>query len=253
MGQRLGHLDADPGRLAVVEPSRRMPGPVRGARAGALPQHGVEATPGDVLHDVEVSPPGFAHAEDGDDVGVVQPAGGPGLASKPGEVPVLRQDLQRHVPVERALRCLPNDPHAATAQLADNPELTPGLDRRWSGGQVTRTGRLGIRLRLRLRTLIGVQTRIGEPSQLGHDRVGLRIEPAGLLLARRAGVEMLGHRAELGLREFPQRKGGQGLETRAGGPAHRTGPSSCRSPPALRSPRDGCKSDSVATIVNVVA
>ena len=51
VGQRLGDLDADPGRLAVVEPGRRATG------CGVLLQHDVEPAPGDVLHDVVSAAP----------------------------------------------------------------------------------------------------------------------------------------------------------------------------------------------------
>ena len=140
VGQRLGDLDADPRRLAVVEPGRR-------ARRlpAALLQHGVEPAAGDVLHDVEMPPLLLADAEDRHDVGVVQPSGGPGLAAEPGQVAVLGQELQRHVAVERALVRLADDPHAAPADLADDPELAPGLVRRGMCGSLTRTGDLGIR------------------------------------------------------------------------------------------------------------
>ena len=92
VGQRLGHLHADPRRLAGIGTSRGPSGSARGR--GSLLEHGVEPAAGDVLHDVEMPPLVLADAEDRHDVGVVQPAGGLGLAAEPGEVAVLGQELR---------------------------------------------------------------------------------------------------------------------------------------------------------------
>ena len=49
-------------------------------------EHGVQALALDVLHGVVVHPLVLAHAEDRDDVGVVQQGGGPGLALEPDQL-----------------------------------------------------------------------------------------------------------------------------------------------------------------------
>jgi hypothetical protein len=190
--QRLGHLEADPGRLAVVEPP---PGdPVRIRRGGAFLEHDVEPAAGDELHGVEVSPVVLADAEDRHDVRVMEPAGGPGLAAEPGQVAVLRQELQRHVPAERALVCLADDSHAAAPDLADDPELPPGLERARLVATLAQAGSLGPRARLPFRfpIILAVQVGLADPTQIGHDLVRHPIEPADLSLAFRANVEMFG-------------------------------------------------------------
>ena len=133
VGEGLSGLEADPRHLAEVD---------RGACAGlvrrpAVPQRLVEPAPADVLHDVEVPPVVLAHPVDRDDIGVVQPAGGLGLAAEPRQVGRLAEQLQGHVPVERPLVRLVDDPHPAATDLADDAEvpnvlLRPG-DRRGEG------------------------------------------------------------------------------------------------------------------------
>lgn len=76
----------------------------------------------------------LADAEDGDDVGVAQPSGGPRLAAKPqhflfGEQRVPGKHLDRHVPIERLLVRLVDDAHPAAANLADDLEVAQV--RRW--------------------------------------------------------------------------------------------------------------------------
>ena len=179
---------------------------------GSLLEHGVEPAAGDVLHDVEMPPLVLAHAEDRDDVGVVQPPGGLGLAAEPGEVAVLRQELQRHVAVERALIRLADDPHAAPADLADDPELAPGLGR---PGHLARARRPGGHGRV---AGVGPSR---DPPQLRDDRIGHPVELTGLLLAFGADVEMLGHGPRLGDGKFPQHEIGERVLARTVGAAHR--------------------------------
>ena len=87
----------------------------------------------DELHDVVVPPAVLADAEDRHDVRVVQPRRRPGLALEPldhGAGSVSRrvgQDLQRHAAAERFLLGLVDDPHAAPADLAHDPEVAQTL------------------------------------------------------------------------------------------------------------------------------
>ena len=77
----------------------------------------------------------LADAEDGHDVGVMQPRRGLGLALEPldhlavGARPG-REDLQGHVAAQRLLDRLVNDPHPAPADLADDPIIAERLERR---------------------------------------------------------------------------------------------------------------------------
>ena len=156
----------------------------------------------------------LAHAEDRHDVGVVQPPGGLGLAAEPGEVAVLGQELQRHVAVERALVRLADHPHAAPADLADDPELAPGLRRPWHRAHVRRSGGLG-RVARRFRV------RPGDPPQLRDDPIGHPVELCCLLLAFGADVEVLGDGPQLGDGELPQHEIGERVLARTVGAAHR--------------------------------
>ena len=100
------------GRLAAAEPAE-------------FGDDLVEPLAADELHGVEVRAVVLADAEDRDDVGVVQPGGGPRLH---GETLQLRrashllpgQDLQGDVPAERLLDRLVDDAHAAPADLAED-------------------------------------------------------------------------------------------------------------------------------------
>ena len=90
---------------------------------------------GDELHHVVMDAVLLADAEDGHDVGVVQPGGRLRLAKKPLQArgrghPGRRQDLQRHVPAERLLLRLVDDAHAAAADLPQDAEIAQPLQRR---------------------------------------------------------------------------------------------------------------------------
>ena len=70
----------------------------------------------------------LARGVDGDDVGVVQPGRRLRLAAEAlhrlaGQPQPARQDLQRHLAVERYLTRRVDHPHAAAAQLADDLEV----------------------------------------------------------------------------------------------------------------------------------
>ncbi len=92
-----------------------------------------EAFPVDVLHDDEVDAAGGGDVVDGDDVRVGERRRGPGLAEKtppPDGVLglLLRQELQRHEPVQEDVPRLVDDAHAPRAQLLDDlvvGECTP--------------------------------------------------------------------------------------------------------------------------------
>ena|SRR5579883_2243888 len=62
-------------------------------RAGGAPAAPRRAAAGEVLHDVEVPTGVLADAVDRDEVGVVQPAGGPGLAAASRQVGRLAEQL----------------------------------------------------------------------------------------------------------------------------------------------------------------
>jgi hypothetical protein len=91
----------------------------------------------------------LAHAEDGDDVGVVQPGRRPRLALEAMHLPVAcqrprRQDLERHAPAERLLLGLVDDAHAAPPDLAHDAVLAQALRRPHAEGRLGRTGRAGV-------------------------------------------------------------------------------------------------------------
>jgi hypothetical protein len=115
--QRREHLKADPRHLP------RRQGPV-------FPDHLAQGPRLDQLH----HDPGPAlllhHVVHGDDVGVAEPGGRPGLAQGPLPQDITlvvrqlgRQEhlLDRHVAAEEFVAGLPDDPHAATAELVLQP------------------------------------------------------------------------------------------------------------------------------------
>ena len=110
-------------------------------QAVELPQlgdHLGQGSPVDELHGVVVHAPLAADGVDRHDVRVVQAGGGLGLDLEPLQLPRVhrrgeRQDLQRHAAAERELLGLVDDPHAAPADLAEDPEVA----------QDPRQGRLG--------------------------------------------------------------------------------------------------------------
>ncbi len=137
---------ADPGGRVVRGARGRRVGPLRrrrrrlAARRGAavgrpgggrpvaaeVAEHAVEPAPLDPLHRVVAQAADLADVEDRHDVRVVQPGGGPRLVEEPPPARrvgrgVAAQHLQRHRPVEPDVDRLVDDPHAAAAQLADDP------------------------------------------------------------------------------------------------------------------------------------
>ena len=87
IGERLGNLHADPGRLAVVKTGQAA------SAGGERPSAPDRARAGDVLHDVECAPLVLADPEDRHDVGVMQPAGGFRLAAEAGQVSLRGRNL----------------------------------------------------------------------------------------------------------------------------------------------------------------
>src|SRR5262245_53531455 len=63
---------------------------------------------------------GSAGVMGGDDIRVVEPAGGPGLVPKTGDLDFIRrggrQHLQRHDLIELSVQCLVNDAHVSLAE-----------------------------------------------------------------------------------------------------------------------------------------
>ena len=97
-----------------------------------LDQDGVQPLSLDVLHHVVMQPAFLADAEDRHDVGVVQACRRARLPLEP--LPLLPvgehlsgQDLQRHVPAQRDLFGLVDDPHAAAADLAQDAVIAQAL------------------------------------------------------------------------------------------------------------------------------
>jgi hypothetical protein len=85
----------------------------------------------------------LAHAEDRDDVGVMQPGRGAGFPLEPAHLGRVRQgvggqDLQRDAAAEALLLRLVDDAHAAAAHLAEDAEVAqplqpdPADDHRWA-------------------------------------------------------------------------------------------------------------------------
>ena len=188
----------------------------------------------DVLHRVVAHPALAAHRVHRHDVGVVQARRRLRLDLEPLQLPGVqrrgeRQDLQRHPPAQRDLPRLVDDPHAAPADLADDPVVAQHAH---PGDGVGARGRGGGRAR-------------GEgPAQVGHHGDG-RQQPAQLLgpLGVLPGVRLDVHRLaglELAVQLLDplgqDRVAGVGLGTagRTLGIVHR-GCSSCSSPRTPRS------------------
>ncbi len=111
---------------------RRLTGSPRPAEAADVGQHLVEPLALDELHGVVVDAAALADAEDGHDVGVVQPPGRLGLAAEAGQVRRVqerrgRQHLESNVPAERFLLRLVNDAHAAPAHLTQDAVVAEAL------------------------------------------------------------------------------------------------------------------------------
>ena len=102
-----------------------MPWPRDPAEPPQLGQHLAQRLALDVLHHIVASPALAAHAEDGHDVGVVQPARGARLALEPPDLHQISQGMRReqlegHAAAERALLGLVDDAHGATTDLAED-------------------------------------------------------------------------------------------------------------------------------------
>jgi hypothetical protein len=84
-----------------------------------------------------VVPGVLADAEDRHDVGVVQPAGGLGLAAEAVQPRLRRpqQHLQGDAPAERQLLGLVDDAHAAAADLAHQPVVAEHRRDSWLAGR----------------------------------------------------------------------------------------------------------------------
>ena len=191
--RRRSGLDADRGR----SPARSEPGRGR-ARSGLPigpvaepPQLGddlVEPLALDELHGVEADVAVLADLEDRHDVGVVQPRRGLRLAAEPLQghrgrpTTWPRQDLQRHAAAQRDLLGLVDDPHAAPADLAEDP-VVADLPEARDGGR-RRPDRLVAGVALGLLDLDQGREQLAD--LVGQLRVGGRRTPASSA-ARRGG------------------------------------------------------------------
>ena len=125
--------------MALRRPAAGVPVGLRiaGTKPPELIDDLVEPLALDQLHGVEGKVALPPHLEHRDDIGVVQPCRGAGLAAESlADCPVaehlLPQDLQRHVPAQQHLLGLVHDAHAAAADLAEDPvvaDLLGLLDR----------------------------------------------------------------------------------------------------------------------------
>jgi len=120
------------------------------AAVAAVAEHGVEAAPLDELHGVEGHAVVGADAEDGHDVGVVQPRRRLRLALEALQQVrprrrLGRQHLEGDVAAERFLHRLVDDAHAAAADLAQQQVLAepPGVGRPGGGRQGRETAARG--------------------------------------------------------------------------------------------------------------
>jgi hypothetical protein len=148
------------------------------------------------LHGVVVHAALAADAVHRDDVWVVQAGGGLGLDAEPLDLPGVhrgghRQELQRHAAAQRDLLGLVDDPHAAAADLADQPEVAQLAE---PGRRVGRRGPDPVRSSNRplAQVVHQLQRRDQQPQPLGLRRVAgeevlhvhriARLEPVGELL-----------------------------------------------------------------------
>jgi hypothetical protein len=95
-------------------------------------QNGVQSAPIDELHGIEMEAIVLADPVNWNDVRVVQPGDRAGLAPKPLETirvseMMERQDLERHMPAQRLLNRLVDDPHAAGADRSEQDIITQPL------------------------------------------------------------------------------------------------------------------------------
>ncbi len=111
-------------------------------------KHAIEGLPLNELHGEVMDALVLADAEDRHDVGVMQPGRRLGLPPEPLQVigvgqALEREDLQGHVPAQRLLDRLVDDPHAAAGHLAKDAVLAQLPRRVAVGGRGlgVRTGR----------------------------------------------------------------------------------------------------------------
>ena len=132
---RLGHLRRADRPVGSAAARRRARAPGAPPQPAQFLQDGVQAHAGDELHDVVVMAVVPPHAEDRDDVGVVQPRRRPRLPLEPqhllgvGEGRI-GEDLQGHASAERLLLGLVDDAHAAAADLAEDAVVAQPLQPR---------------------------------------------------------------------------------------------------------------------------
>ena len=103
-----------------------------------LVEHLIQATAGDELHGEVGYAVVLGEAVHGDDVRVLKPRRGTGLALEPEALVgrperLRREELQRHVAAERDLLGLVDDAHAAAAQLAEDAIVAEPLHIRRPG------------------------------------------------------------------------------------------------------------------------
>ena len=104
-------------------------------RSAQLGDDAVEAGSLDILHDVIGVSILVADAEDGDDVGMVQPRGRLGFPLEPPDLVRVversaREDFQRHSAAECLFLGFVDHTHSAAADRADDPEA---VNLRWHG------------------------------------------------------------------------------------------------------------------------
>ncbi len=144
---------------------------------------------------------------------MVQPAGGPGLAAEAGQVGRLAEQLQGDVAVERPLVRLVDDPHAAPADLAHDPELAPGLGQE---RDVLRSTHPSVSWAA-ISVLSPESPMSFSPTRIGSVRP---VELPGLLVAPDAAIQVLGDLGQLGLGQLAHGEGEEPLLARASDRAH---------------------------------
>ncbi len=203
----LGHLLADPGRPETVLLRRRGISHARAVRRAFFFENLVKTAAVDELHHVEMPALMLAHAEDRDDVGVVQPSRRPRLAAKAGQTATLRKQLERHVSIERSLVGLVHDTHATTADFADDAIIV----------QLRRGRRIQTGMILVIRCLFlrpphpPALVRDHAPPQIHENVVCETVELGHSLFASRARREMNGQLFELEVAQIADGVGAENL------------------------------------------